>query len=49
MILAARASAGIREGIANRDGMTKAIESTLAIHTLGSIWMTGIALYLILW
>ena len=49
MILAARASAGIREGIANRDGMTRAIESTLAIHTLGSIWMTGIALYLILW
>ena len=49
MILAARASAGIREGIANRDGMTRAIESTLAIHTLGSIWLTGIALYLILW
>ena len=46
VLLAAKASAAIRRGIADRDAMTKAIESTLAIHTLGSIWLTGVAIYL---
>ena len=46
VLLAAKSSAAIRRGIADRDAMTKAIESTLAIHTLGSIWLTGVAIYL---
>ena len=46
VLLAAKASAAIRRGIADRDAMTKAIESTLAIHTLGSVWLTGVAIYL---
>jgi len=49
LILAVKAAAGIRQGIEDRDGMTKAIESTLAIHTLGSIWLTGCALFVFFW
>ena len=49
MVLAAKASAAIRVGIAEREPMTKAIESTLAIHTLGSVWLTGIAVYMAIW
>jgi 1,4-dihydroxy-2-naphthoate octaprenyltransferase len=46
ILLAAKASAAIRRGVADRDAMTKAIESTLAIHTLGSVWLTGVAVFL---
>jgi 1,4-dihydroxy-2-naphthoate octaprenyltransferase len=49
MVLAARAAAAIRVGVAEREQMTKAIESTLAIHTLGSLWLTGIAVYMAIW
>lgn len=49
LILAVKAAAGIRQGIEDRDGMTKAIESTLAIHTLGSIWLTVCALFVFFW
>jgi len=49
LALAFKASAAIRAGVANRDGMTKAIESTLAIHTLGSLWLTGCMMYLYWW
>ena len=48
-VLAARASAAIWKGIADRERMTKAIESTLAIHTLGSVWLIGIAVYMTIW
>lgn len=49
LILAFRAAAAIREGVVNRPRLTAAIESTLAIHTIGSIWLTLLALYLGLW
>jgi 1,4-dihydroxy-2-naphthoate octaprenyltransferase len=49
LLLAFRAAAAIRQGIAEREAMTGAIESTLAIHTLGSIWLVACTLYLILW
>ena len=49
MLLAFGAAAAIRRGIDDRVGMTKAIESTLAIHTLGSIWLAGCALFLYFW
>lgn len=45
LALAVRASKGIREGIENRDAMTRSIETTLGIHTIGSIWLAGCALY----
>lgn len=44
--LAVRASSAIRNGIADRSAMTGAIESTLAIHTIGCIWLSGCVLYL---
>ena len=46
-LLALRASASIRAGVANRDTMTQGIESTLAIHTVGCLWLTGCALFLV--
>jgi 1,4-dihydroxy-2-naphthoate octaprenyltransferase len=45
LLLALRATAAIRRGVSDRAGMTGAIESTLAIHTVGSIWLTGCVLY----
>ena len=45
MVLAWKAAVAIRTGIANRDGMTKAIESTLGIHTIGCIWLIGCMVY----
>lgn len=44
-----RASAGIRVGVENRESMTQAIESTLAIHTVGCLWLTGCALFNLWW
>ncbi|MGI9248983.1 MAG: 1,4-dihydroxy-2-naphthoate octaprenyltransferase [Woeseiaceae bacterium] len=49
LILAWRASAAIKTGIENRAGMTQAIESTLAIHTIGCLWLTGCALFSVWW
>ena len=46
LALAWKASAAIRVGVARREAMAKAIESTLAIHTLGSVWLIGCVLYL---
>ncbi len=46
LVLAARSAMAIRHGIENRDAMTGAIEGTLGIHTIGSIWLAGCALYL---
>jgi 1,4-dihydroxy-2-naphthoate octaprenyltransferase len=45
LLLALRASPAIRSGIADRAGLTKSIESTLAIHTVGSLWLAACALY----
>ena len=47
LLLAWKASSGIRTGVENRDTMTQAIESTLAIHTVGCLWLTGCALFLV--
>ena len=49
LIPAWRASAGIRVGVENRESMTQAIESTLAIHTVGCLWLTGCALFNLWW
>lgn len=49
LVIALKSSAAIRKGVAERDAMTRAIEGTLAIHTLGSIWLVGCALYLHWW
>ncbi len=46
LVLALKASRAIRSGVANRGSMTGAIEATLGIHTLGSLWLVGCALYL---
>lgn len=45
LVLAARSSGAIRQGIADRPGMTRAIEATLGIHTVGSLWLTVMVLY----
>jgi len=45
LALAWQATRSIRQGIADRPGMTKAIEMTLGIHTIGSIWLAGCALF----
>jgi len=49
MVLAWRASVAIKTGIADRESMTQAIESTLAIHTVGCLWLTGCALFSLWW
>jgi len=49
LFLAFKAAGAIRLGIADRDGMTGAIETTLAIHTVGCIWLTGCALFGFFW
>ncbi len=36
---------GIRGGMDDREAMTKAIEGTLGIHTIGCIWIAGCALF----
>ncbi len=46
MLLAFKAGAAIRVGIDDREGMTRAIEATLAIHTIGGLWLTAVAVYL---
>ena len=49
LLIAAQAAAAIRRGISDRAGMTKAIEATLGVHTIGSIWLTGCALFVAFW
>ncbi len=46
LVLAFKAGAAIRVGIRDRGRMTAAIESTLAIHTIGSIWLVACVLFL---
>ena len=43
--LALRSAAASRQGVADRGNMTRAIESTLAIHTVGSLWLLGCVLF----
>ncbi len=49
LVVAFKASQGIRKGVAARADMTKAIEGTLAIHTIGSLWLAACVLYLHWW
>lgn len=41
-----RSVAAIRKGTADREALTGAIESTLAIHMLGSLWLSGCTLFM---
>jgi 1,4-dihydroxy-2-naphthoate octaprenyltransferase len=45
LFMTQRAARAVRIGIADRGGMTNAIENTLAVHTLGSVWLGGCMLY----
>ena len=45
LLLALRATVAIRTGVADRGAMTKAIEATLGIHTIGCIWLVGCMVY----
>ncbi len=45
LALAWQAARAIRAGIADRPAMTRAIEMTLGIHTIGSVWLAGCALF----
>ena len=45
LILAWRAASAIRAGVKDRSAMTQAIESTLAIHTIGCVWLAGCMVY----
>ena len=45
LALAFKSGLAIQRGIRDRTGMTKAIEGTLAIHTIGSIWLIGNVLF----
>lgn len=49
LALAARAFSAIRVGVADRLRMTQAIESTLAIHTVGCLWLTACLLVTLWW
>lgn len=48
LALAARAASAIHGGTDDRERLTGGIEATLAIHTVGSIWLIGCVLYLVL-
>lgn len=49
LVMAWRAVAAIRQGVAERDRLTQAIEATLGIHTVGSLWLAGCALFIAFW
>lgn len=49
LLLAVKAAKGIRQGVNDRHSMTKSIEATLAIHTLGSIWLVACVLFKLFW
>jgi 1,4-dihydroxy-2-naphthoate octaprenyltransferase len=49
LVLAFRGGAAIRKGVEDRNSMTRAIEGTLAIHTVGSLWLCACILYLYWW
>jgi 1,4-dihydroxy-2-naphthoate octaprenyltransferase len=45
MLLALRAAAAIKGGVEDRAELTRAIESTLAIHLIGSLWLCTCVLF----
>ena len=45
LVLAFQATPGIRRGTQDRETMTKSIEATLAIQSIGSIWLIGCSLF----
>ncbi len=49
LFLAFRSGIAIRKGVEDRNSMTRAIEGTLAIHTIGSLWLCACILYLHWW
>jgi 1,4-dihydroxy-2-naphthoate octaprenyltransferase len=49
LIIAIKSSLAIRHGIEDRMARTSASEGTLAIHTIGSLWLAGCVLYLHWW
>jgi 1,4-dihydroxy-2-naphthoate octaprenyltransferase len=49
LILAFRAAAAIKAGPEERESMTGGIEATLAIHTVGTLWLTVCAIFLAIW
>jgi len=49
LFLAIRSGIAIRKGVEDRNSMTGAIEGTLAIHTIGSLWLCACILYLHWW
>lgn len=49
LIMAIKAARAVRIGIEDRAAMTRAIEATLGIHTIGSIWLAATALYQAFW
>jgi 1,4-dihydroxy-2-naphthoate octaprenyltransferase len=49
LVLVLKAARAIRDGVTNRTQMTAGIEATLAIHTVGSIWLALCALYVAFW
>lgn len=49
MLLALHAAGAIRRGIESRDELRQAIESTLTIHTIGSLWLCACVLFTHLW
>jgi 1,4-dihydroxy-2-naphthoate octaprenyltransferase len=49
LFLAVKAATAIRKGLQDRDGMRRAIEATLGIHTLGSLWLCGLVLHAAFW
>ena len=49
LALAWRAAGAIRSGVDERESMTQGIEATLAIHTVGCLWLIGCALFALWW
>jgi len=47
LLLAIKASSAIQQGIEDRKAMTSAIEGTLAIHTIGSLWLVACTIFMI--
>lgn len=45
LALTFKSGRAIQRGIGDRESMTKAIEGTLAVHTIGSIWLVGCVLF----
>lgn len=49
LFLAFKAAGAIRRGLDDRDGLRRAIEGTLGIHTLGSLWLCAAVLFTAWW